>query len=539
MKIGITAVIATSTLTSLGLAISFPPVAHAATPGRTTTVHSLSRSTANFHLGSTGTSQATGVRRATTSGQAGAATFVDNYPDLAVVDLTLSQSGVTLGSPVPLEPEEDTAPQTIPAGSYTLTVTDAEDGSTVTSGTFSVTAGADSSEVLYPSGSGTSVGPALTQFVDQVTSTPGGQSILSVRNTSSTAGPVDVYINGTKVIADLAEGGHVDLTEPVGNVGVQVVQAGAPAGGSTTQPVLASASVASVADTYAPLYIVDDPDDPANPAGVELYDSVFELGYRFAGADGGVFDYGSYPFLGSTGGKKLNQPVVGGADSPDDPSAGYYLVASDGGVFNFGGIGAPFEGSTGGMQLNAPVVGMATTFNGDVPDPQAGVSAVGYLLVAADGGVFAYNTPFYGSLGGTRLSSPVVGISSDPTTGGYTLVQADGSLTTFGPGITPHTDPPIAPLNAPVVGIAPTPDDGGFWLVAADGGVFNTGDAQFFGSAGDLRLNQPIVGISPNFDGEGYSLIARDGGVFTFGDSAFYGSTGNLKLNEPIVGSIN
>ncbi len=44
--------------------------------------------------------------------------------------------------------------------------------------------------------------------------------------------------------------------------------------------------------------------------------------------------------------------------------------------------------------------------------------------------------------------------------------------------------------------MAPTPDGKGYWLVATDGGVFNYGDAAFFGSAGSLKLNQPIVGIA-------------------------------------------
>ena len=32
-------------------------------------------------------------------------------------------------------------------------------------------------------------------------------------------------------------------------------------------------------------------------------------------------------------------------------------------------------------------------------------------------------------------------------------------------------------LNAPIVGMAPTADGDGYWLVAADGGVFSFGDA--------------------------------------------------------------
>jgi hypothetical protein len=32
-------------------------------------------------------------------------------------------------------------------------------------------------------------------------------------------------------------------------------------------------------------------------------------------------------------------------------------------------------------------------------------------------------------------------------------------------------------------------------LVATDGGIFNYGDAAFFGSTGAIHLNQPIVGM--------------------------------------------
>ena len=39
-------------------------------------------------------------------------------------------------------------------------------------------------------------------------------------------------------------------------------------------------------------------------------------------------------------------------------------------------------------------------------------------------------------------------------------------------------------LNQPIVGMASTPDGRGYWLVAADGGIFDYGDAGFFGAAG-------------------------------------------------------
>ncbi|MDP9404093.1 MAG: IPT/TIG domain-containing protein [Actinomycetota bacterium] len=202
-------------------------------------------------------------------------------------------------------------------------------------------------------------------------------------------------------------------------------------------------------------------------------------GYRLVASDGGVFAFGA-PFVGSTGGLRLNQAVVGMAAMPRG-RAGYWLVASDGGVFAFGD--APFRGSTGALRLNRPVVGMAPTPSGN-----------GYWLVASDGGVFAFgDARFHGSTGGLRL-------------------------------------------NRPVVGMAPTPSGNGYWLVASDGGVFAFGDAAFRGSTGALRLSQPVVGVAPTRSGNGYWLVASDGGVFAFGDAPFRGSTGALRLNRPVVG---
>jgi hypothetical protein len=82
-------------------------------------------------------------------------------------------------------------------------------------------------------------------------------------------------------------------------------------------------------------------------------------------------------------------------------------------------------------------------------DPQTG----GYWFVSSDGGVFAYQAPFYGSMGGTRLDQPIVAMAA-------------------------------------------TPDAGGYWLVASDGGIFSFGDAGFYGSTGNVRLAEPIVAMA-------------------------------------------
>jgi hypothetical protein len=78
---------------------------------------------------------------------------------------------------------------------------------------------------------------------------------------------------------------------------------------------------------------------------------------------------------------RLNAPMVGMARTPT--GNGYWCVASDGGIFAFGD--APFDGSMGGTRLAQPVVGMC------------GDGSAGYWLVARDGGIFALDAPFFGT----------------------------------------------------------------------------------------------------------------------------------------------
>jgi len=201
---------------------------------------------------------------------------------------------------------------------------------------------------------------------------------------------------------------------------------------------------------------------------------------------------------------------------------GYRMAAADGGVFSFC---EPFYGSMGGHPLNQPIVGMAAT-----PDGK------GYWLVAADGGIFTFgDAAFYGSTGALRLNQPVVGMAATPDGKGYWLVARDGGIFTFGDASF-HGSMGGQPLNQPIVGMAATPDGGGYWLAAADGGIFTFGDAPYEGSAGGVHLDAPIVGITATPDGGGYWLAADDGGVFTYGDASFEGSAGATPLVEPIVG---
>ena len=206
---------------------------------------------------------------------------------------------------------------------------------------------------------------------------------------------------------------------------------------------------------------------------------------------------------------------------------GYRVAASDGGVFAYGpsapSLGSPYLGSMGGTALNAPIVGLTVMPSGD-----------GYDLVAADGGVFNFGSAsFYGSTGGIHLNKPVVGMTTTADGGGYWLVAADGGVFTYGDAQFYGSTGGMH-LNSPIVGMAATPNGLGYYLVASDGGVFAFGNAVFAGSEGGKTLNKPIVGMAVTAAG-GYYLVGSDGGIFTFG-ALFLGSTGGTPLNAPIVG---
>ena len=199
-------------------------------------------------------------------------------------------------------------------------------------------------------------------------------------------------------------------------------------------------------------------------------------------------------------------------------ASGYYEVASDGGLFAYH---ATFHGSMGGTPLNAPVVGMAY-------DRATG----GYYEVATDGGLFAFNAPFYGSMGGAPLNKPVVGMAYDPTTGGYWEVASDGGVFAFNAPF--YGSMGGTPLNKPIVGMSALPDGSGYYEVASDGGLFAF-HAPFYGSMGGKPLNSPVVGMAVDGPTGGYWEVASDGGLFAF-KALYDGSMGGKPLNKPVVG---
>jgi SpoIID/LytB domain protein len=235
-------------------------------------------------------------------------------------------------------------------------------------------------------------------------------------------------------------------------------------------------------------------------------------GYWINATDGGVFSFGNAQFHGSTGGMRLNAPVVGMASTHD--AGGYWEVATDGGVFSFGD--AQFHGSTGSMRLNKPVVGMAVT-------PDGG----GYWLVASDGGIFAYgDAGFYGSTGSLTLNKPVIGMVPTHDGRGYWLVASDGGIFAYGDAGF-HGSLGSSPPPTPIVGVAPDPGGGGYWMLEADGTVHPFGDAPAVGIAAGSRglgsLASPMTGMVPDFTGQGFDAVNGRGQAFAYGDAPYFG----------------
>ena len=263
----------------------------------------------------------------------------------------------------------------------------------------------------------------------------------------------------------------------------------------------------------------------------------------------------AYAFSATTGAIAY-QAAVSGVATFATPSSGngQVFVASNGGIRSFV-LTSSASAPTG--VVASP--GNASASVAWTPPASAGSGITGYLVTSSPGGVTATvgagirKAVVQGLTNGTTYTFVVAAITaagvgpnsapSNPVTpgaalgllGGYWLGASDGGIFNFGDAGF-YGSAGGSPLNQPVVGMASTVDGKGYWLVAADGGIFNYGEAPFFGSAGSMHLNRPIVGMARTPDGLGYWLVASDGGIFNYGDAAFYGSTGSIHLNQPIVG---
>ena len=84
--------------------------------------------------------------------------------------------------------------------------------------------------------------------------------------------------------------------------------------------------------------------------------------------------------------------------------------------------------------------------------------------------------------------------------------------------------------------MAATPDGKGYWLVASDGGIFNFGDAAFYGSTGGRRSTSPSSAWRPPPTARVTGWSPPTAASSTTATRSFQGSTGGTPLNKPIVG---
>jgi hypothetical protein len=235
----------------------------------------------------------------------------------------------------------------------------------------------------------------------------------------------------------------------------------------------------------------------------------------------------------------LQSPIAGIAPTADN--GGYWLVAKDGGVFAYGdasyvgslpaaGIGP--VGASSGHHLSASIVGIVPT-----PDGK------GYLMVAKDGGVFAFgNAHFEGScasIGG--CDAPAVAVVPDATGNGYWLLLSNCDMVPFGdaPKITDNNCESSAVANQLVAtSAARTPDGRGYWVLLDNGTTFPEGDAKLLGSWDSKKMTTTrnrAVAIVPTADGGGAWVVLANGIVDPFGDAPSLGDLDGTPLSAPIT----
>ena len=269
-------------------------------------------------------------------------------------------------------------------------------------------------------------------------------------------------------------------------------------------------------------------------------------GYWMVDGLGNVYNCGSAQVYGSAN-------SLGSATAiASTPTGGYWVANSLGFVQGFGNAqtyrlsGTPISGTS--------VVSIASTHDGK---GYWMATNLGQIITAGD--AVNYGSPQESNL---TLAGTIVNMVATSDGQGYWLLGSDGGVFSYGdakfygspgqinPGLAPGGTNSVEPLNAPAVAIAPSATGKGYWFVAADGGVFAFGDAQFYGSTGQINpglasggtnsvissLVKPIIGMVVTPSGSGYWMVASDGGVFAFGDAQFVGSLGSTPLVSPIVG---
>jgi peptidoglycan/xylan/chitin deacetylase (PgdA/CDA1 family) len=190
--------------------------------------------------------------------------------------------------------------------------------------------------------------------------------------------------------------------------------------------------------------------------------------------------------------------------------SGYYVAASNGSVHTYG---AP---AAGGGGTGRPT-GIAT-------DPDTG----GYWLLTANGSVVARQAPFYGQLSG-QLGKDVTAVAIAASRGGYLVLTSDGAVHAFRAPY--HGQPKGRMHGLRPVGLAVNAATGGYWVLNSGGGVWGYG-ASGYGSLAGKGYRVTAIAASPR---GGYLLLTSGGKVFGFHAYTYGSATGGLGAGVTAV----
>lgn len=171
-------------------------------------------------------------------------------------------------------------------------------------------------------------------------------------------------------------------------------------------------------------------------------------------------------------------------------------------------VGTGYDMATG---LGSPIGGALATQICD-----ATVQPNGYLLATTNGHVYAFHTPFHGSM--THPSSRIVGIAADSQTTGYWIVTVKGHVYAFD---APNRGSVRSPSSA-VVGIAANKAGNGYWVVTSTGHVYAF-HAAYHGSV--RNPGSKVVGIALDPQTGGYWVVTATGKVFAFDAGRYRGKS--------------
>lgn len=171
----------------------------------------------------------------------------------------------------------------------------------------------------------------------------------------------------------------------------------------------------------------------------------------------------------------------------------------------------------------------------------ANAGSTGYWEAATDGGVFSFNSTFYGSAGGLNLSAPIARITATGDYGGYWLVGADGGVFNYGDAPYDGSIPGVGGSGGPqTVGLVPDLSTGGYWEIDADGGVFSF-NASFHGSLPGLSVSTLGVVDAGPYGTDGYCMLWNTGRADCFtsgGHSEPVGPVDSPFVNPAVAFSV-